>query len=130
MTHKEIVEPPRNAELYAQYGYSAAVKSGDFLFISGQVGIEEDRSISPDPARQIETAFKNTVAILQAEGLTFDDVVDMTTFHVGLQSHVEALAAVKSRFVHPPYPAWTAIGVAELAIAGLIIEIKVVARLK
>jgi len=53
----------------------------------------------------------------------------MTTFHVGLQRHLETFMKVKDRYVHPPYPAWTAIGITELAFPGGLVEIKVIARL-
>ena len=53
----------------------------------------------------------------------------MTTFHVGLQRHFVIFMEVKDRYVRAPYPAWTAIGIHELAIPGAILEIKIIARL-
>jgi enamine deaminase RidA (YjgF/YER057c/UK114 family) len=37
---------------------------------------------------------------------------------------------VRDRYLKEPYPAWTAIGVAELAVPGGLVEVKVIARLK
>ena len=68
--------------------------------------------------------------MLTKAGVSFADVVDMTTFHVGLQAHLRTFAKVKDRYLKPPYPAWTAIGVSELAVPGGLVEIKVVARLE
>ena len=53
----------------------------------------------------------------------------MTTFHVGLQEHLATFAAGGARWVQEPYPAWTAIGVAELAAPTAGVEVKVVAVL-
>ena len=60
--------------------------------------------------------------------VTFDNVVDMTTYHVGLQAHLAEFVRVKDEFVKEPYPAWTAIGVAELAVPGARVEVKVVGQ--
>ena len=67
--------------------------------------------------------------VLSAGGASFADVTEMTTFHVGLQAHLAAFMAVKDRYMHEPYPAWTAIGITELAIPGGLVEIRVTARL-
>ena len=44
---------------------------------------------------------------------------------IGLQKFVKA----KDKFLSPPWPAWTAIGIAELGIPGALVEIRVVANL-
>jgi enamine deaminase RidA (YjgF/YER057c/UK114 family) len=49
----------------------------------------------------------------------------MTTFHVGLQEHLGTFLAVRDEFLSAPWPAWTAIGVSELAAPGARVEIKV-----
>lgn len=61
-------------------------------------------------------------------GCTFDDVVDVTTFHTDPQSQFPTVMEAKgSAFPQAPYPAWTAIGVTWLS--GFDFEIKVVARI-
>jgi hypothetical protein len=54
----------------------------------------------------------------------------MTTFHVGLQQHLGAFMAVKDRYLPAPFPAWTAIGVSELAFPGGLAELRVTAALR
>jgi enamine deaminase RidA (YjgF/YER057c/UK114 family) len=54
----------------------------------------------------------------------------LTTFHVGLREHLGTFVAVKDRYLEAPYPAWTAIGVVELAVPGALVEIRVTARLR
>jgi enamine deaminase RidA (YjgF/YER057c/UK114 family) len=100
---------------------------GDRLYLSGQIGISEDGSVSDDPETQFTVAFEHVKAVLEGAGKTMDDVVEMTTFHVGLQEHAAVFMAVKDRYMKEPYPAWTAIGITELFIPGGLVEIKVIA---
>jgi enamine deaminase RidA (YjgF/YER057c/UK114 family) len=69
-------------------------------------------------------------AVLAEAGLDFADVVEMTTYHVDLQKHIGAFMAVKDRYVSEPFPAWTAIGITELAFPGGLAEVRVVAKLR
>ena len=128
---REAIFPAKQQSSYEAYGYSAAIKSGDFLFVSGQVGVEADGSAEPDPAKQFQLAFDNLRAVLEAEGASFDNVVDVTSFHVNMHQHFDDFAAAKqAAFPSKPFPNWTAIGVSSLADPALLLEIKVVARLK
>jgi enamine deaminase RidA (YjgF/YER057c/UK114 family) len=54
----------------------------------------------------------------------------MTTFHVGLRDHLGTFLKVKDRYLEAPYPAWTAIGVVELAVPDALVEIRVTAKLR
>lgn len=66
--------------------------------------------------------------MLKAAGCTFDDVVDVTTFHTDPATQFAAVNAVRLAVIgEPPYPNWTAVGVNWLA--GFDFEIKVIARL-
>jgi len=128
MTDREPVFPAGRHALYEAHGYSAAIRSGDLLFVSGQVGARPDGTPEPDYARQIERAFENLEATLAAAGCTFDDVLDVTSFHTDPESQFEAFMTVKNKaFGKPPFPAWSAIGVSWLA--GFDFEIKVIARI-
>lgn len=120
-------DPDRQA-LYALHRYSAAIRSGDLLFVSGQVGSRADGSPEPDFTRQVERAFDNLSAVLAAAGGSFADVVDVTTFHTDPANQLATVMAVRETFIGaPPYPNWTAVGVTWLA--GFDFEIKVIARL-
>lgn len=127
MSKRDAVFPANRHALYEAHGYSAAVRSGDLLFISGQVGSRDDGSPESDFARQVDLAFHNLGAVLAAAGAGFDDIVDVTTFHTDPEAQLEAIMAAKNRvFPAAPYPTWTAIGVNWLA--GFDFEIKVIAR--
>lgn len=84
--------------------------------------------MSDDPERQTRNTFRYLEANLKAANLTFDDVVEMTTYHVGLRQHLSAFTKVKDEFVAAPYPAWTAIGVVELTTAGTLIELRAICQ--
>jgi enamine deaminase RidA (YjgF/YER057c/UK114 family) len=127
MTERKAIFPANRHALYDKHGYSAAVLSGDLLFVSGQVGSLTDGSAEPDFKQQVRLAFKNLEATLEAASCTFDNVLDVTTFHTDPQKQFEIVMPVKEEFFgKKPYPAWTAIGVNWLS--GFDFEIKVVAR--
>jgi len=128
MAQREAVFPDNRQALYEKHGYSAAVRSGDLLFVSGQVGSRPDGSPEPDFEAQVRLAFANLEATLAAGGCTFHDIVDVTSFHTNPEKQMGAVMAVKSeKFPQPPYPNWTAVGVNWLA--GFDFEIKVTARI-
>lgn len=128
MTKRQVIFPADRHALYEEHGYSAAIRSGDLLFVSGQVGSRGDGTPEPDFERQVQLAFDNLKATLDAAGCTFDDLVDVTTFHTDPENQFATIMAVKQRiFATPPYPNWTAIGVNWLA--GFDFEIKVIARI-
>ena len=128
MPQRDAIFPQNRHALYEQHGYSAAIRSGDLLFVSGQVGSRPNGSPEPDFEAQVRLAFANLEATLAAGGCTFDDIVDVTTFHTDPEQQFATIMTVKSEvFAAAPYPNWTAIGVNWLA--GFDFEIKVIARI-
>ena len=128
MAQRNAIFPADRHALYQAHGYSAAIRSGDLLFVSGQVGSRSDGTPEPDFERQVTLAFDNLRATLRAAGCGFDDIVDVTTFHTAPEQQFETFMAVKNRiFDRAPYPNWTALGVNWLA--GFDFEIKVIARI-
>jgi len=128
MSHRQAVFPAGRQAMYEKHGYSAAVRSGDLLFVSGQVGSRSDGSPEPDFEGQVRQAFSNLEAVLAAAGCTFDDIVDVTSFHTDPETQMAAVMAVKKeRFPKAPFPNWTAVGVTWLS--GFDFEIKVTARI-
>ena len=120
---------PENPEARAfqeAVGYATAVIAGDTIYLSGVVaGPAKGES---DLAPGYERAFAHIAATLARAGASWDDVVDITTFHTDLAAHIDGFAAVKNRHVKAPFPAWTAIGVSRLYEPTAVVEIKVVAR--
>ncbi|MEG3111247.1 RidA family protein [Pantoea sp. T14] len=128
MIKRETVFPANRHNLYEQYGYSAAIRSGDLLFVSGQVGSRNDGSPEPDFAAQVRLAFTHLKETLATAGCGLDDLVDVTTFHTDPEKQFPSVMEIKAEiFPQAPYPNWTAVGVNWLA--GFDFEIKVIARI-
>ena len=128
MTKRDVVYPANRHALYDTHGYSPAIRSGDLLFVSGQVGSRKDGSPEPDLKEQVRLAFANLNAILAAAGCSFDDVVDTTVFMLDPHAQFETIwEVVADYWGEAPYSNVTAVGVTWLA--GFDFEIKVVARL-
>ncbi|UVD55155.1 RidA family protein [Rhizobium sp. Pop5] len=128
MTKPQPIFPTGRHDLYEKHGYSAAIRTGDLLFVSGQVGSRLDGTPEPDFEGQVRLAFENLKATLAAAGCTLDDIVDITSFHTDPENQFATILAVKQEvFSKPPYPNWTALGVNWLA--GFDFEIKVIARI-
>lgn len=120
--------PAANQGSYDNFHFAPAVRDGDNLRLSGVIGTDAKGRADPDPTTQFRQAFEGVRAVLSEAGADLADVTEFTTFHVDLQKHMGTFMKVKDEFVQAPYPAWTAIGITELAIPGGLVEIQVVAR--
>lgn len=127
--NKIVITPNELNGYYSEWHFSPAVLSDKFLFISGCTGTFPDGTISEDIQIQTNEAFRKIGLSLTEADASFKNIVDLTTYHVGLQSHLDQFRATKDLFISEPYPAWTAIGVSELAVPGALIEIKAIAKL-
>ncbi|MFY2822384.1 RidA family protein [Ruegeria sp. MALMAid1280] len=128
---RDVIFPNKGQASYEKFGYSAAVKSGGFLFVSGQVGTDEVGAPIRMPSEQFDVAFANLGEVLNAAGCGFDDIVDVTSFHVNMYEYFDDFAAAKQKvFPKAPFPNWTAVGVVNLALPDLFLEIKAIARLQ
>ncbi|MEH6646680.1 Rid family hydrolase [Sulfitobacter sp.] len=87
--------PADRQDIYDTNRYSAAIRSGDLLFVSGQVGSREDGTPGPDFAKQVELAFNNLKGVLAAAGCSFDDIVDVPGFHTEPEAQFGAIMEVK-----------------------------------
>ena len=124
---REAIFPADRHALYAAHGYSAAIRSGDLVFVSGQVGSRADGTAEPDFRKQVQLAFANLKAVLAAADCSMADIIDVTSYHTDPEAQFADVMAVKAEvFPCAPYPNWTAVGVNWLA--GFDFEIKVIAR--
>ncbi|MBM7324664.1 RidA family protein, partial [Agrobacterium sp. S2] len=94
MIKRKDIFPANRHALYEAHGYSAAIASGDLLFVSGQVGSRPDGSPEPDFATQVRLAFSNLEATLIAGGCTLEDIVDVTTFHTDPENQFETIMPI------------------------------------
>lgn len=108
--------------------YSQAIKAGNLLFASGQLGINPATGELPASfAEQAEQSLKNVKAILAEAGLGFENVVKATVFMSDM-ANFGALNEVYGRYFVKPYPARSAVAVKELP-KGALVEIEVIATL-
>lgn len=120
--------PAASQSSYDNFHFAPAVRDGDNLRLSGVIGTDARGKADPDATTQFRQAFAGVAAVLAEAGADMADVTEFTTFHVDLQKHMGTFMKVKDEFVTAPYPAWTAIGITELAIPGALVEIQVIAR--
>ncbi len=106
---------------------SPGLAAGDLVFVTGMTGSNPDGTMPDALEDQFRQAFRKIEAVLREDGLGMDAIVDMTSYHVGLQDHFDAFNAIRAEFVTVPYPAWTAVEVAGLRRAGAVVEIRVIA---
>jgi enamine deaminase RidA (YjgF/YER057c/UK114 family) len=127
MPDREIVVAETMTPLFERAGYAPAVRVGATLYCAGQVGRTADLQVIEDHEQQFLAAWANLRSVLEAGGCSFEDVVDMTTYHIDMARHMPLFRGVKDRLFPRGLCAWTCIGVAELAHPGLLVEIKCVA---
>lgn len=124
---RQMINPPHTKVMYDTYHFSQATRVGDTIWVSGQVGIGPDMAPGKGMEQQATFAFEGLKAVLAEAGATLADVVELTTFHIDLRGEMSAFAAVKDRYFPDRYPSWTAVGVTQLALPELTVEIRAVA---
>jgi enamine deaminase RidA (YjgF/YER057c/UK114 family) len=129
MNFREFVIPASMTSLANRAGYVPAVKVGHTIYCAGQVGRTSDLQVIEDPENQFVAAWENLRLVLGEAGCGFDDVVDLTTYHVNMRQHMDVFRTVKDRIFPRQTCPWTCIGVTELAHPGLLVEIKCIAVL-
>ena len=130
MPRRESVIPQDMANIHQRFHYSPGVKVGNLLFIAGQVGRDANLNVVESKEAQFVQAFENVKKVLSAAGVTFDDVVEMVTYHTDMRD-LPLFMQVKDRYFTnlEKLPTWTGIGTTALAMPGLLVEIKCTALL-
>lgn len=107
--------------------YSQAVISGDFVFLSGQIGIDPaDGNVTGSAGAQTTRAMENLKAVLQESGLGFEDVVQ-TRIYLANMSDWTTVNTIYGSYYTGTYPARAAVQVTGLP-KGALVEIEMVAR--
>jgi len=127
---QDVVNSEAHRSSYQAFHFSQAARSGDLLICSGQIGLNPDGRVPEAAEDEFRAAWAAVGAVLDTAGRSFDHIIEYTTFHVNLQEHLPAFMKVRDEFLEEPWPAWTAIGITELAVPGARVEIRVVAGLK
>ena len=108
--------------------YSQAISSGEFVFCSGQLGLDPATGelVEGGVEAQAERALRNLTAVLDAAGMTFGDVVKTTVFLARIEDFA-AVNGIYAAFMPEPPPARSTFSVGALPKGGLV-EIEAIAR--
>ncbi len=108
------------------YPFSAAVRAGNLLFVSGQVGVRDGK-----PGNGIEEqtrfALENMRDVLARAGCTLDDVVKVTVFITDMSLWPKMNEIYREYFTHD-LPARSALGANGLALPELLVEMECIAE--
>ena len=116
--------------MYDNFHFSEASKCNGFLLCSGVIGTGNNGKLPQDIKEEFRNAWMGIGRLLAECEIGYDDIVEYTSYHVGLHANMGDFMSVRDEFLSEPWPAWTAIGITELAIPGAHVEIRVTAKLK
>ncbi len=102
--------------------YSQAVRAGDTVYLSGQIGLDpKTMQLAEGIDAQIQRVFANLAAVARAAGLGLERTVRMTVYLTDL-AHFARVNEIMAQHVAQPFPARAAVGVASLP-RGALVEI-------
>ncbi len=102
--------------------YSQAVKAGDAIYLSGQIGLDPaTMQLAEGIDAQTHRVFRNLDAVAHAAGLGLEHAVRMTVYLTDL-AHFARVNEIMAQYLREPYPARAAVGVAGLP-RGALVEI-------
>ncbi len=123
---RRLVMPPAFQAAAERLKMSPGILSGDHLFLTGVTG-GNPQGMPEDPEEQFRAVFEKIKTVLAEIDLTFDAVVEMTSYHVRIREHFDLFDRIRLEYVTEPYPAWTAIEAGGLRREGAIVEVRVIA---
>jgi reactive intermediate/imine deaminase len=108
--------------------YSQAIRSGDTVYLSGQIGLDPATMQLVDGIdAQIHRVFDNLQAVADEAGGRLDHAVKLTVYLTDL-AHFARVNEIMSKYFKQPYPARAAIGVAALP-RGALVEVDAILNL-
>lgn len=116
-----------------QFGFSQAWRVDDaqtVVFLAGQAPVSPEGDLvgKGDFEAQTRQVFENLKVVLEQSGAGFESIVKLTVYVLDT-SRLLDYARVKAEYIQGPQPASTAIGVASLALPGMMIEVEAIAVL-
>lgn len=118
---------PKEAKLQQDVGFSDAVITDGTIYFSGLVA--DLNAGERDLVPAYERAFARLGTILERAGASWDDVVEITSFHTDMLTQMGPMIEVKKKYIREPHPAWTAVEVAKLGDPRALTEIRMIAKL-
>jgi 2-iminobutanoate/2-iminopropanoate deaminase len=106
--------------------YSQAVRAGEFLFISGQIGIDPETGEMADGLEnQVERVLENIKAVVEAAGGSMESIVKATVL-LSSMDDFKTMNGIYSKYFTQDPPARAAFGVVALPL-GALVEIEAIA---
>ena len=100
--------------------YSQAVRCGDTIYLSGQIGLDpKTMQLAEGIDAQVRRVFDNLKAVAEAAGGSLDDAAKLTIYLTDL-AHFAKVNEIMAAYFGQPYPARAAIGVAALPRGALV----------
>ena len=124
MATRKVIIPEGMENIYDTYHYAPGILVGDTLYLSGQVGRDENLNVVEGTEAQFVQAFENVGKVLKAAGASFDDVVELETWFADSMADLKTFLAVKDRYFTNRYPTWTGFAVKGFSMPGILVEIK------
>ncbi|MGN7864051.1 Rid family hydrolase [Chryseobacterium sp. 22458] len=110
------------------YGYAQAVKKGNTVWISGQLGHNEKGKLAEGMEAQMKQTYANIKELLSRYDMKMENVVEEVIYAMDMTTAFEARKNFKTEFYdNPEAVASTMVGVSGLALPGQLVEIKIVA---
>lgn len=123
MAHKEVIDVPELGDS-TLWSYEQCIRTGDWVSIAGQTGVDREyEPVSPEFTEQAEQAFRNVEYALEAAGGGLEDIVHMTVFLTDMR-HVESFVELRGEVLGDELTTSSLIGVDQLALPGLQVEIE------
>lgn len=100
--------------------YSQAVKVGNVVYLSGQIGLDPiSMALVEGIEAQVRRVFDNLAAVAHASGGTLSDIVKLNVYLTDL-GHFTLVNSIMAEYFQEPYPARAAVGVASLPRGALV----------
>ena len=125
---KQIILPQKIAKPRGNYSHGVAISPARLLFIAGQTAVDSSGNIVGigDASRQAKQVYENIGAILTDAGMTFSDIVKITTYVTDV-SYREKVNEVRIQDLKKDFPASTLVVVKGLAREEFMVEVEAIA---
>lgn len=110
---KQIIKAPKAPAAIGSY--SAAIKTGNTVYLSGQIPLDPEsmKLVSGGIKAEVDQVFKNLQHVAEAAGGSVDHIVKLSVFLMDL-SHITVVNELIQQYFKEPFPARTSIQVSAL----------------
>jgi len=118
MANKQIIQTPKAPAAIGTY--SQAVKVGETVYLSGQIGLDpSSMELVEGIEAQVRRVFDNLTAVTEAAGGSMNDIAKLNVFLIDL-ANFALVNTIMAEYFPEPYPARAAVGVASLPKGALV----------